>query len=292
MLSRLPLPVTRPEPRATDIFYFSQVDDAAVAAVQVRRATRNDPVLSVVMDIVMKGGSGCDNPSFQPYLSRRAELSVQSGCLLWGRRVVISPSLRKLILRQLHAGHSGIVRMKEIARSYFLWPGVDREIESTTKTCSSCQEVRNTPQLAPLHPWEFPEEQWQRVHIDFAGPIEGRMLLVCVDAHSKWPEVAIMESTTTTKTIEKLGEIFSRFGSPVQLVSDNGPQLVSQEITTFLQAKGIQHIRSAPFHLATNGLAERFVQTLKKALKTSQGQGTFHQRLHRYKRDLQTYFDP
>lgn len=118
------------------------------------------------------------------------------------------------------------------------------------------------------------------------------MLLVCVDAHSKWPEVAIMESTTTTKTIEKLGEIFSRFGSPVQLVSDNGPQLVSQEITTFLQAKGIQHIRSAPFHLATNGLAERFVQTLKKALKTSQGQGTFHQRLHRYKRDLQTYFDP
>lgn len=98
------------------------------------------------------------------------------------------------------------------------------------------------------------------------------MLLVCVDAHSKWPEVAIMESTTTTKTIEKLGEIFSRFGSPVQLVSDNGPQLVSQEMTTFLQANGIQHIRSAPFHLATNGLAERFVQTLKKALKTSQGQ--------------------
>lgn len=97
-LSRLPLPVTRPEPRAADIFYFSQVDDAPVAAVQVRRATHNDPVLSVVMDIVMKGGSGSDNPSFQPYLSRRAELSVQSGYLLWGRRVVIPPSLRTLIL--------------------------------------------------------------------------------------------------------------------------------------------------------------------------------------------------
>ncbi|KAJ7995724.1 hypothetical protein DPEC_G00247560 [Dallia pectoralis] len=42
----------------------------------------------------------------------------------------------------------------------------------------------------------------------------------------KWPEVAIMKSTTAGKTIEKLGEVFSRFGSPLQLVSDNGPQLV------------------------------------------------------------------
>lgn len=138
------------------------------------------------------------------------------------------------------------------------------------------------------------------------------MLLVVVDAHSKWPEVVIMKSTTTAKTIEKIGEIFSRFGSPLQIVSDNGPQLVSQEMTTFLQVNGVQHIRSAPFHPATNGLAERFVQTLKHALKASQCQGTLHQRLHRFlltyrntphattkaslatllfKRDLRTNFD-
>ncbi|XP_061892151.1 uncharacterized protein K02A2.6-like [Entelurus aequoreus] len=270
------------EPRAAEIFYFSQVDGAPVSAAHVRRASRTDPVLSAVMDMVMGGRSGSDAPSIQPYLSRRAELSVQSGCLLWGRRVVIPPSLRKSVLQQLHAGHSGIVRMKEIARNYFWWPGVDREIENTAKTCSSCQEVRKAPQLAPLHPWEFPEEPWQRVHIDFAGPVEGYMLLVCVDAHSKWPEVAIMKTTTTARTIERLGEIFSRFGSPLQLVSDNGPQLVSQEMTTFLEANGVQHIRSAPFHPATNGLAERFVQTMKKALKTSQEQGSFHQRLHRF----------
>ncbi|KAJ8015937.1 hypothetical protein DPEC_G00001890 [Dallia pectoralis] len=108
------------------------------------------------------------------------------------------------------------------------------------------------------------------------------MFLVMVDAHSKWPEVAIMKSTTAGKTIEKLGEVFSRFGSPLQLVSDNGPQLVSQEMTTFLQVNGVQHIRSAPYHPSTNGLAERFVQTMKHALKASQGQGTLHQRLHSF----------
>ncbi|KAJ7990616.1 hypothetical protein DPEC_G00302240 [Dallia pectoralis] len=75
------------------------------------------------------------------------------------------------------------------------------------------------------------------------SPFEDRMFLVMVDAHSKWPEVAIMKSTTAGKTIEKLGEVFNRFGSPLQLVSDNGPQLVSQEMTTFLQVNGVQHIR-------------------------------------------------
>ena len=163
---------------------------------------------------------------------------------------------------------------------------MDAKIEEMANSCTSCQRVRNNPPLAPLHPWEFPQRRWQRIHIDFAGPVEDRMLLVAVDAHSKWPEVAIMRSTTTGKTIEKLGEMFSRFGFPEQLVSDNGPQFVSQEMAGFLQANGVQHITSAPYHPATNGLAERFVQTLKHALKTSQGQGTLHQRLHHF---LQTY---
>lgn len=58
------------------------------------------------------------------------------------------------------------------------------------------------------------------------------------------------------------------FWITAQLVSNNGPQLVSQEMTGFLQANGVQHIKSAPYHPATNGLAERFVQTMKHALKT------------------------
>ncbi|XP_039518223.1 uncharacterized protein K02A2.6-like [Pimephales promelas] len=189
-LSRLPLPVTCPESKQKDIFYFEQVTVAPVTSTQVRRSTRKDPILSAVMEMVKDGHVPKDTINLKPYLSRKNELSFHSGCLLWGQRVIIPPSLRKPVLQQLHVGHCGIVRMKEIARSYFWWPGLEGDIEGKAKSCPSCQQVRNDPQLAPLHPWDWPETPWQRVHVDFAGPIEGKMLLIAVDAHSKWPGTA------------------------------------------------------------------------------------------------------
>ncbi|XP_048059455.1 uncharacterized protein K02A2.6-like [Megalobrama amblycephala] len=216
-LSRLPLPVTCPESKQKDIFYFEQVTMAPVTSTQVRRCTRNDPILSAVLEMVKDGHVPKDTTNMKPYLSRKNELSVHSGCLLWGQRVIIPPSLRKPVLQQLHVGHCGIVRMKEMARSYFWWPGLEGDIEGKAKSCPSCQQVRNEPQLAPLHPWDWPETPWQRVHVDFAGPVEGKMLLIVVDAHSKWPEVAVMHSTTAEKTVVKLGEMFSRFGYPTKV---------------------------------------------------------------------------
>lgn len=222
-LSRLPLPNTPPEVSQADIFYFKEVQSTPVPAAQVKRFTRTDPVLSEVLAWIAHGKRGEMTDNFKPYLIRQNELTVQSGCLLWGYRVIIPPPLRKLLLKELHSGHAGIVRMKEIARSYFWWPGIDAEIEEEARGCPDCQNVRNMPQIAPLHPWDFPEEPWQRIHIDFVGPMESHMFLVIVDAHSKWPEVAVMNSTSSEKTIEELRSVFSRFGIPQQLVSDNGP---------------------------------------------------------------------
>ena len=101
----------------------------------------------------------------------------------------------------------------------------------------------------------------------------GRMLLVAVDAHSKWPEVRIMSSTTAAKTITVLRDLFARFGLPRQVVTDNGPQFISDEFKDFMRVNGIKHIRSAPYHPSTNGAAERMVQTMKQALKISHQEG-------------------
>ncbi len=151
----LPLPVVHGGSQQADIFYFRQVEEALITSAQVRRQTRKDPVLSKLLDVVMNAGCG-DLPGLKPYMTRRSELSVQAGCLLWGRRVIIPPGLRKRLLQQLHAGHCGIVRMKELARSYFWWPGLHGQIEETARTCPSRQTVRCMPQAAPLHPWDWP----------------------------------------------------------------------------------------------------------------------------------------
>ena len=84
----------------------------------------------------------------------------------------------------------------------------------------------------------------QHIHIDYAGPIRGKMLTVITDAHSKWPEIFTMTSTTTSKTISVLRETFARFGIPEQLVSDNGPQLVSEELKIFHNRNSVKHIRT------------------------------------------------
>ena len=89
------------------------------------------------------------------------------------------------------------------------------------------------------------------------------MFLVVVNAHSKWPEVIPMSSTTTSKTIEVLHDLFTRFGIPERIVSDNDPQFASEEFQAFIKPNGIRYITSAPYHPATNGLAERLVQTFK-----------------------------
>ena len=99
----------------------------------------------------------------------------------------------------------------------------------------------------------------------------GHMYLILVDSHSKWLDVQVMQSITTAKTIAKLRSIFATHGLPKTIVSNNGPSFTSEEFKTFLKANGIRHIKSAPYHPSTNGLAERAVQTVKQGLKQMQG---------------------
>ncbi|XP_050745817.1 uncharacterized protein K02A2.6-like [Drosophila biarmipes] len=87
------------------------------------------------------------------------------------------------------------------------------------------------------------------------------MWLICVDAYSQFPFVVQMSFTTTVNTIAALSSIFAIEGYPKTMVSDNGPQLTADAFEEFCKRHGIKHITTAPFHPASNGLAERFVQT-------------------------------
>ena len=186
---------------------------------------------------------------------------------------MVPSNLRQKILKELYQGYSGIVQMKALARSHVWWPGLDEDITNMVKGCVECQSVKHLPAKAPLHPWAWPTSPWERIHVDFLGPFLRKMFSLVIDAHSKWPEVTIMPSTTASKTISILRELFARFRIPQQLVSDNGLQFVSEEFKQFMSANEAKHIKNSPYHPALNGTAERMVRTLKLALKADHKKG-------------------
>ena len=116
--------------------------------------------------------------------------------------------------------------MKMLARQCVYWQGIDRTIEDLVKSCDACQKAAKMPIKNILSPWPEPSHAWERIHIDFAGPMENAMFFIVVDAYSKWPEVIQMKTITSTGTICVLSKMFARYGFPETLVSDNGTQHV------------------------------------------------------------------
>ena len=132
------------------------------------------------------------------------------------------------------------------------------------KSCDQCQSAAKMPVKVPLEPWRPATEPWERVHIDYAGPVDGQYLLVIVDSFSKWPEVVITSTMTTSATLRILTESFARNGNPKTLVSDNGPQFVSDAFKQFCESRGIIRMNTPPYHPSSNGQAERYVDTVKR----------------------------
>ena len=176
--------------------------------------------------------------------------------------------------------------MKSIARLHVWWPSLDREIENCVKQYVSCQENHKSPSKAQLHPWETATHPWDRLHLDFAGPYQGYMWLIVVDACSKWPEIISMTSITAERIIDVLRQLFARFGLPNHIVTDNGPQFATDEFRQFCSNNGIFHTFVAPYNPSSNGQAERFVQTFKSAMQKEKGselEKTLNQFLQRYR---------
>ncbi|RUS68511.1 hypothetical protein EGW08_023727, partial [Elysia chlorotica] len=215
-LSRLPLPetplVSEPPDAVDHLFNF--VDELPVTATDIAKETLKDPLLKQVFNFAARGWPSKPSDDVRAFTARKHEISIDNGCLLWGTRVIIPTSLRSRVLDILHETHIGISRMKAQARSWVWWPLLDYDIERLAKTCAICEQYQKSPPKAPLHPWDWPQQPWSRVHMDFAGPFLGKMFLIIIDAHSKWIDIKIMSKITASDTILELREVFSTFGLP------------------------------------------------------------------------------
>ena len=115
----------------------------------------------------------------------------------------------------------------------------------------------------------MPEKPWSRIHLDHAINFLGSNWLIITDAYSKYPIIHQTTSTSTAATTRLLDEDFSHFGYPHSIVSDNATTFSSAEFKDYCSIKGIAHLTDAPYHPATNGAAERLVQSFKQSIKKS-----------------------
>lgn len=242
--------------------------------VLIQKATQSDAILSKVSQCIQDGWP-IDKPhetELQSFWFHKDSLIVHDDVILLQgdayTRVVIPQTLQANVLETLHSSHWGVVKVKQLARRYVWWGTLNSDIERLIKACDVCRQLATTP-TQKYTEWPKTESPWDRLHLDFAGPFRGKMWLICIDSHSKFPYVGKMEigQTSTQQTVQLLRDIFSIEGLPKTIVTDNGPQFVSNDFETFCNKHGIQHVTSPPYHPSSNGEAERFVQSFKKSVE-------------------------
>lgn len=284
-LSRLPQETNESEAGGEPADYLLALEtfsDGTISLTELKRQTAIDHILSKVVRYVLQGwpASKAVEADMKAFFDRRLELSIVHDLLYWSRRVVIPEKLRARVLEHLHETHQGSSAMKAVARSSFWWPGLDSDIERLSASCKRCIQNLPMPSAAPARNWPKTEESWERVHADFAGPVAGTMILVLVDAHSKWIEAVPMKRASTSATVSCLRNIFCRFGIPRTIVTDNGTQFTSEEFATFTKRNNVTHVRTPVYHPQSNGLAERAVRTIKDGLR-KMGNGSIGDNLDR-----------
>lgn len=239
----------------------------------IQKATSEDPVLSKVLHYIRESWpETIEDANIRIIANRKESLSEIDGCVMLSNRIIIPFLFQNKVMKQLHTAHPGIVRMKALARSYVYWPNMDTEIAQFVSRCSRCAAAAKAPTKTTLSAWPKTNEPWSRIHTDFAGPYEGLNFLLIIDSYSLWPEVFIMPNITSSATVDKFRETFARLGRPHTIVSDNGTQYTSQLFSEFCKSEGSEHIRTSPYHPQSNGLAERFVDTFKRALLKTKGE--------------------
>jgi len=188
--------------------------------------------------------------------------------------IVSDPGERAELLDKQHLlGHFGATAMvKSIREAGFDWPNIHDDALAHCQKCKPCLWF-NTP------PGAFHKLQsivaampFDHVAVDLAGPFPtssagNHFLHVLIDIHSR----LILLKAIPDKRMETIAalwlDIFTTFGFPKIIQSDNGSEFVNETIKTMLHVSKIEHRLVSPYHPRANGVAERAVQTATRAIK-------------------------
>ena len=244
-----------------------------------------DPDLCTVRERHKAGESSRqgDSRAVLALLRDSACLKVEEDLLYYscnGKTMLVVPrSLREGMLLEAHggatSGHFGVDRTLQRLRATYYWPGMTTDVNVYCRACTVCAQAKDPPrkQKAPLGTVRagFP---FEITAVDIMGPFprstKGNLyILVLADYFSKWVEIMpLPDMLATTVANVLLDNVFSRFGMPAQLHSDQGPQFESKLMAELCKLLGIKKTRTTPYHPQGDGMVERANRTIQIALKS------------------------
>ena len=268
----------------------------AITLDEIGKETNNDPALKYIIEC-LEANNWQNEPAevlisvneWRSFVAIKDELVFVEGAniLLRGNRIVIPRSMQQHIINLAHEGHQGVVKTKRLLREKVWFVNIDKLAENTIRSCIACQAVGPENPPEPLRMTELPKQPWEELSADFKGPLSnGEYLLVIIDDYSRYPVVQSITSTSANAVIPVLDNVFSMFGIPKTLKTDNGPPFNSSKFAQFANYLGFHHRRVTPLWPRANGEAERMMRNLNKVIQTSHVDGKhWKQNLNEYLRN-------
>lgn len=240
----------------------------ALTLKEVQEATSQDQVFQTIVEaLTTKNDKLWKLPELLPYAKLKDEMVCSNEVILRDHRIVLPPSLQNKSIELAHKGHLGITKTKQLLRTKVWFPNLDALTERYIKFCIPCQAVTKQQHRDPIVSSPLPDYPFQCIDVDFAGPFkQNKYIFIVVDEFSRYPIIQIVNSTSFTSLQPTLQNIFATWGFPKSFKSDNGPPFNGSELANFLQNHGTKHIKITPYWPEANGMAERFVKTVKKFL--------------------------
>ena len=111
--------------------------------------------------------------------------------------------------------------------------------------------------------------------MDFVGALPktkaGNMyVLVIMDYETRWPEAIPLKNMCSWTVADELCVLFTRYGVPEEVLTDCGANFLSRLLKVLYNLMGIRGLKTTPYHLQTDGMVERFNQTMKVIRRTWQ----------------------
>lgn len=221
------------------------------------------------LKIYMRGGWPKSKKRLTPALARYRtivnDLSFRNNLLFFQNRLVVPTSQIAPMLLQLHAGHLNVHKTKILARNTLFWLGMAADIEMYIGSCDTCNKFRKNNAKETLLPFPCATRPWQRLHTDILT-FDAKDYLVVYDAYSQWLELFSLRSKTASEITTHFTMLFSRFGVPQEIVSDNVPYN-SVEWLAFADTWQFTPLFSSPRYTQANGASEKAVSIAKGVLR-------------------------